>query len=167
MTLFYRVNWGHGWDRAPNFGDSSEFGVNGENTPKFSFSSDFGAWSQQWVQIREIKSSDPKHYRLGPTLSPLAGCGGLQASCSGGLRPRRSAASLKLGRYFTQNPPKSTDFHYISVNIGEGKNGIHQFQVKISAYTHLWLRGFAINIFLRDWIGCSSLHFKQTNMLYF
>ena len=91
--------------------------------------------------MREIKSPDPKHYRLGPTLSSLAGCariGGLSASCSGGLQPRRSAASLKLVRFFAQNPLKSTDFHHILLNIEGGKVGIHQFQVKISAYAHLW-----------------------------
>ena len=32
-----------------------------------------------------------------------------------------AAASLKLLRYFAQNPPKSTDFHHISVNIEEEK----------------------------------------------
>ena len=39
----FKDTFDHGWDWAPNFGDSSEFGLNGENTPKmFRF---FGLWS--------------------------------------------------------------------------------------------------------------------------
>ena len=29
-----RAGWDQWWEWAPNFGDSSEFGVNGENAPK-------------------------------------------------------------------------------------------------------------------------------------